>query len=289
MQELRREYHLNICRHILGYRAGTSVFSNADKDSPGSVFMARGIAERIGADFCPDPPSGQGAGSLFAAFTHDFLVRAFETLHHLRPGPWTFSTSQSGVGIAAYDQYRHLAELAEVLERHPNLKAALGGDYFITPDILIAREPVTDEAVNSSRSDPLVAKGDCVASLTPLREENHRGADAFPILHASISCKWTMRSDRSQNTRTEALNLLRNRKGKTPHIVVVTAEPTPMRIASIAMGTGDIDCTYHMALPELRDALEADTGLGQAREMLEMLEGGRRLRDISDLPFDLAT
>jgi hypothetical protein len=54
-----------------------------------------------------------------------------------------------------------------------------------------------------------------------------------------LSSKWTIRLDRSQNSRTEALNLIRNRKCPLPHIVVVT-EPLPSRIASIAMGTGDI-------------------------------------------------
>lgn len=34
-----------------------------------------------------------------------------------------------------------------------------------------------------------------------------------PYDHASISAKFTMRSDRAQNSRTEALNLIRNRKG----------------------------------------------------------------------------
>lgn len=66
-----------------------------------------------------------------------------------------------------------------------------------------------------------------------------------PLLHASVSAKFTMRSDRAQNSRTEALNLIRNRKGHLPHIVVVTAEPMPNRLASLALGTGDIDCVYH--------------------------------------------
>ncbi len=37
-------------------------------------------------------------------------------------------------------------------------------------------------------------------------------------------------SDRAQNTRSEALNLIRNRKGRLPHIVVVTEEPSPSRL-----------------------------------------------------------
>ena len=107
------------------------------------------------------------------------------------------------------------------------------------------------------------------------------------ILHASVSCKWTIRSDRTQNSRAEALNLLRNRKGRAPHIAVVTAEPLPSRLASIAMGTGDIDCTYHVALHELR-AVAHDGDWGDAEEMLAIMIDGKRLRDISDLPLDLA-
>src|SRR5574341_777118 len=103
----------------------------------------------------------------------------------------------------------------------------------------------------------------------------------------SISCKWTIRSDRSQNARTEGLNLIRNRKGHTPHIAVITGEPMPTRIASLAMGTGDIDCVYHFALHELVEAVR-ESNNEAALETLEMLIDGRRLRDIADLPFDLA-
>jgi hypothetical protein len=69
--------------------------------------------------------------------------------------------------------------------------------------------------------------------------------------------------------------------------VVVVAEPLPTRIASLALGTGDIDCVYHFALIELQQAVN-ETGNDDQAEMLSMLINGRRLRDISDLPFDLA-
>ena len=114
---------------------------------------------------------------------------------------------------------------------------------------------------------------------TPLRRANSQ----VDILHASVSCKWTLRSDRSQNARTEGLNLVRNRKGRTPHIVVVVGEPLPSRITSLAYGTGDIDCIYHFALRELVEAAEGN----DSDHDLNTLVSGRRLRDISDLPFDL--
>lgn len=70
-------------------------------------------------------------------------------------------------------------------------------------------------------------------------------------------------------------------------MVAVTAEPTPIRISSLALGTGDIDCVYHFALNELKAGIENIKNEDQL-EMLNMLIEGRRLRDISDLPFDLA-
>jgi hypothetical protein len=81
--------------------------------------------------------------------------------------------------------------------------------------------------------------------------------------------------------------LIRNRKGNTPHIAIVTAEPLPNRIASLALGTGDLDCVYHMALNELQQAVVA-ANEETLTDMLNLLVEGKRLRDISDLPFDLA-
>jgi hypothetical protein len=52
------------------------------------------------------------------------------------------------------------------------------------------------------------------------------------------------------------------------------------------MGTGDIDCVYHMALQELISSVNESRNEDQG-EMLDTLVNGKRLRDISDLPFDL--
>jgi len=61
----------------------------------------------------------------------------------------------------------------------------------------------------------------------------------------------------------------------------------PSRIASVALGTGDVDYVYHMALYELQKAIEEinDESLS---DIFNLLVQGKRLRDISDLPFDLA-
>lgn len=72
----------------------------------------------------------------------------------------------------------------------------------------------------------------------------------------------------------------------SPDIVVVTGEPLPSRIASLALGTGDIDCVYHFALYELMNAVQSAEA-EDALEMMNILVDGKRLKDISDLPLDL--
>jgi len=224
--------------------------------------------------------NGQTVGERFEAITAEFLEQCFLLLHHLRPGQWCYSTQAQ---IAEFDQYSHLATLERIIQQNEELASSLGSDYIIKPDIVVARWAVTDSEIN--QHEPLVDSSATVAKLTPLRQAN--AAKPHKLLHASISCKWTIRSDRVQNARTEALNLIRNRKGPAPHIVAVTAEPLPMRIASLALGTGDLDCVYHFALYELQEAIEELRNEDQA-DTLHMLISGRRLRDISDLPFDLA-
>ena len=68
--------------------------------------------------------------------------------------------------------------------------------------------------------------------------------------------------------------------------MVVTAEPTPSRIASLALGTGDIDCVYHLDLTELRQAI-IEANNDKALQLLDIMIDGKRLRDIADLPLDL--
>ena len=275
MGRLRRDYHRNVFEKVLRVsEQGTP--NNADGSSRVSSGIAGVIVQRIGLPTSSDAIAGQTAGRRFEEATRVFLRDAFELLQHLRPGDWEFSI---GGDIQDFAQYRHLADVARLTKRHRELRTVFG-DYIVKPDIVVQRNPETDETLDATGA---LLCGPDAATHTPLRQSNSE----WPILHASVSCKWTIRSDRSQNARTEGLNLIRNRKGKSPHIVVVTAEPLPSRIASLAFGTGDIDCLYHFALPEL-EAAASEHGESDA-EIVDMLVSGGRLRDISDLPFDLVT
>lgn len=275
MKELRNLYHREICEKVM-FVDSNNFPNNADRYSDISTVLARGMIQRFGYPLRATSPSGQTSGNLFEQVTAAYLERTFMLLQHLRPGEWLFSVSKR---VQEFEQYEHLADLERALAKYKELRATLG-DYIIRPDIVIGRLPVTDSEIN--RNQELISD-DTIATHTPLRKVNSPKA----TLHASISCKWTIRSDRSQNARTEGLNLTRSRKGKTPHIVIVTAEPYPQRIASLALGTGDIDCVYHIALPALQEAAKEYKNEA-VTEMLDILVDGKRLRDISDLPFDLA-
>ena len=262
------------------------VASNADTSSRGSKAIARRIIdilvdEQAHTISSVDKISGQTLGKQFEFLTMEFLQETFPQLQNLRPGNWTILQlgNNNKLKTSDFAQYEHLAYLNALTQQNSQLAAALGNDYLVAPDVVVYRDLYEDHVINAEQ----LIVDDTVCSMTDIRKAN----GGKPILHASVSAKYTMRSDRAQNSRTEALNLIRNRKGHLPHIVVVTAEPMPNRLASLALGTGDIDCVYHFALYELIRAVK-EVGSEDAIETLETLVSGKRLKDISDLPLDLS-
>lgn len=301
LTEKRKEFHRNlIIKEVLSFSPATNdirnkfgfeeVVSNADAGQKSSIRIANALANEVSLNaeipirFLSKKAPGQTLGDIFEELCRQYLEDTFPQLDHLRPGQWQIRKvgSRDSSVLGSFEQYSHLAELERLASQHDELRTFLGEGYTIAPDVIISRSPENDENINIAGL--IVDDDTCTGSA--LREKNH----AWPpkqLLHASLSCKFTMRSDRSQNSRTEALNLLRGRKGRAPHIVAITAEPTPSRIASLALGTGDMDCVYHFALYELRKVLSLQND-ESALDLLEVMIEGKRLKDISDLPLDLA-
>lgn len=150
--------------------------------------------------------------------------------------------------ITDFVQYEHLARVDALVQTNPTLRTELGRDYLIAPDVTVGVGMAAGSAV----------------------------------LHAAISCKWTIRSDRVQNIRHEGVILTRNRRGRQPHIVTVTAEPLPTRLAAIARGTGEVDGVYHVALDELTAAVNL-AGSQEQRSVLAELVTQHRLFDYVEL------
>ena len=280
ISEARKLYHKELISSGVLSIDANGIPSNADKSSRLSKDISKTIANILLVEIHVKI-QGQSSGAKFEAVNLKFLERTFLKLQNLRPGKWHIEKlgNRNAIKTSSFVQYEHLEYLSTLTRKDIKLAASLGNDYMIAPDIVIYREPESDDFINTPES----MVDDEVATLSAIRLKNNK----LPILHASISAKWTMRSDRAQNSRTEALGLIRNRKGHLPHISVITGEPLPSRLASLAMGTGDIDCLYHFALYELIEAVRK-TGAEDSAELINMLVEGKRLKDISDLPLDLS-
>lgn len=168
---------------------------------------------------------------------------------------WMFGTGSEK--ISDFLQYKHLEKVDQLVTQYAELRTTLGTDYLIKPDVTV--------------------------SLPARHEWEPR------FLHAAVSCKWTIRSDRVQNIRHENNQMIRHRRERLPHLVTVTAEPLPTRLAAIARGTGEVDAVYHVAYDALDRAI-AEAGFltrDQKDAWEEVTEQGR-VRPYSDLAKTLA-
>jgi hypothetical protein len=207
---------------------------------------------------------GQTAGDRFTSQVRSFLQSGIALCQDVRKTDWKYQLEETHsrkgtkkkstaknprIKASSFAQYQHLDRIRETFKDRPDLEAVFGSDYIVEPDIVVFSYPF-DTAGLGGRTTA------SIATFSPLFTGIAVGQD-LPFLHASVSCKLTIRSDRAQNARLEALNLIRTRKGRVPNIAFVTAEPLPSRIGSLALGTGDVDCIYHAGLYELQAALEA--------------------------------
>jgi hypothetical protein len=216
--------------------------NNADIDNRESLTLARGMLGALGREDPEAAPGPLSPGSLLEELVRVDLADALSRLAPDRN--WFVRRSAL---ITDYSQYEHLLHLNRLVESNPTLSVTIGQDYLIKPDVVVGLENV-----------PTV--------------------NGLPLLHAAVSCKWTIRSDRVQNIRHENNQMVRHRRGRQPHLVGVTAEPLPSRLASIARGTGEVDAVYHLAYEELAAAVKASGNVGQQKAWAE-ITGQNRLLD----------
>jgi hypothetical protein len=194
-------------------------------------------------DISGQAPGAQQAGTALEDGVKDFLA---DELPQRDPShAWVV---ERGGQISRFRQYAHLARLDRLVEANEDLRVEIGQDYLISPDVTV--------------SFPI--------------------GDGPRILHAAVSCKFSIRSDRVQNIRHESVAMIRHRRGRSPHIVTVTSEPLPSRLASICRGTGEVDAVYHVCLPALKAAVNSVGNAQQKRDLAESMEQGR-LYDLIDL------
>jgi hypothetical protein len=224
----------------------------ADVDNAESMRIGAGVLDHllVARDVVSDVPKDPG-GPLEQE-VRDHLAKQLPCLHPDR----TWMVSRGAI-ITQFDQYEHLSKVAELVRANPELRITVGMDYLIKPDVTVALGKVTT-------------------------------ASGLPPLHAAISCKWTIRSDRVQNIRHECLQMIRHRRGRQPHLVTVTAEPLPSRLASIARGTGEVDAVYHVAFDALNASVSENANSEQQEAWREVV-GQRRLLSYELLVDTLAS
>lgn len=256
--------------------------------------LPKPFREERGSISSRKPPGAVAKGNEFERAIRQYLVETYQELitSVFCPGDYLIET-KNNQSLEKFSQYSHLdwqmrelsllKEIAEADTPGPfSEKARMilnecphgqPNSYQTSPDITISRSPIivpVDE--------------------TGLSPDNHlfTAFEQKPTLLAICSAKWTLRSDRAQNSRSEVSYLEKERRGHKCRFVVVTAETTPSIISSIALGN-EVDCTYHIALPELLEAARTVHGETDQRVRdLENLIATRRLKDVFDLPFDLA-
>jgi hypothetical protein len=238
---------------LLGWKASSKnalgwawVPNSADVDNAASLTLAAEVLDALGfanpnrsAIDLEEIITPANPGALLEVAVQGHLTDALPELDPSRN--WAV---RRGASITQYAQYQHLAALSKAIANNPNLRVTLGIDYLITPDVTIG----------------LLG--------TPTLTEH-------PWLHAAVACKWTIRSDRVQNIRHENANMIRHRRGRLPHLITVTAEPLPSRLASIARGTGEVDVTYHIAYDQLAQAIAQHGSPSQQAEWDEVTGQGR--------------
>jgi hypothetical protein len=218
-----------------------SVPNNADVDNVESLTLGAAMLQALGKSPQAAPAAPANPGGLLEESVRLDIEQQLARLAASRT--WQV---RRGALITDYCQYVHLLALNQLVSSNPTLSVTIGQDYLIKPDVVVGLLGV-----------PTV--------------------NGLPLLHAAVSCKWTIRSDRVQNIRHENNQMVRHRRGRQPHLVAVTAEPLPSRLASIARGTGEVDAVYHVAYDELHAAVQASNNVGQQAAWAEITGQGRML------------
>jgi hypothetical protein len=165
----RKIFHASLLKETLTTNSA-GIVSNADGSNTSSKAIAKGIAELLKSETIAERIAGQTSGNQFESICCEFLKGTFFHLAHLRPGKWDIHqvSGRNRLEIARYEQYSHLVALDRAAKSDPELAAALGSDYTITPDIVVVRNTESDAVINS----PGLIVDEQVTRLASLREVN---------------------------------------------------------------------------------------------------------------------
>lgn len=272
---------------LCGYRA-TGHPNTSDSNDDGSVEWGHALFDELGV--LPGAPASAQIGQLMESGVATDLSGRRPDL--------AIGTSRPA---RDFEQYRHLAVFRDFQRRYKTpqvgiinqVRDLIGGSP--DPHVESALEVALEALLYSEVNDGLVT-----SLLDQMPEESLlkidvTTSDSYPggRLMVALSSKWSLRTDRAQDCVSQGAKLSSLRRGHMPHYAVVTMEPRPAMLRLIAAGSGNVDCVYHLALPELRQAaavIESRRGSGgwAPRRTLERLVEQGRVRDYSDLCSEIS-
>ncbi|WP_407320114.1 NgoMIV family type II restriction endonuclease [Isoptericola halotolerans] len=282
----------SFAKDLCGYRDHGKP-NTSDRSKKDSVALGIALFEALGV---PHDAQGQDETGLpFATKVADDLrerVRAVGVLHRVQPEQ----------ALNEFQQYRHVGALNE-LAIEPS-KGYLKAWKRLTLEVT---RRVTGPPASVRRASAMI--DDVEAAVAAEVDDRRRVvyemgtesllnldvtvADAqygrLPELEIGLSLKWSLRTDRAQDCRSQGAKLSALRRGRMPHFAAVTMEPRPYMLNLLGGGSGDVDCVYHLDLPALTLAIESVYGgkhdkssrrtVGTFQRLVEQ----RRLRDYDEL------
>lgn len=243
----------------MGVPTGTSAPSGVDKKM--SQLLAADLGSRVsgtGLEVLPERPLES-----FAQFRHIGVLRNFQA----EPSP--------GVTKAV-----------------KRLRAFAMRSVTTPPRTVTKRDTLFDELDQALADETAIRR----QIIDDLGEESLLGLDVtasrpqatgLPHLEAGFSLKWSLRTDRAQDPRSQGAKMSALRRGRMPHFAAVTMEPRPYMLRILGGGSGEVDVVYHLDLPSLATALEKTTTgrprRRETRDQFRRLVDQRRLLDYDDL------
>lgn len=204
--------------------------------------------------------------------------------------------------LNTFQQYRHVGALADI-EIEPSKAYATAwrrlktevGKRVTGPPAAVRRIETMIAAVEESvaaevekRRKALYEVGsESLLRLDVTASEPQPGR--LPELVIGLSLKWSLRTDRAQDCRSQGAKLSALRRGRMPHFAAVTMEPRPYMLNLLGGGSGDVDCVYHLDLPALTQAIDTvyggrtDKASRKTVDTFTRLVEQRRLRDYDEL------
>jgi len=278
-------------KDLCGYRAHGKP-NTSDASEAFSVELGQALFEVLGVD--PGAHGDEPTGGPFAdRVAADLRSRAEDA------GSSTVVTPEMSLNM--FEQYKHVGALRGMKpDASRELRRALDRAYalirrkIVSPPRDLARaeelilnvETALSEEIERRR---LLLEQVGVESLLKLdvTASRYRTPTSDPELLVGLSLKWSLRTDRAQDCRSQGAKMAALRRGPMPHFAAVTMEPRPYMLNLLAGGSGDVDCVYHLDLPALTTAVEAVcAGRPLRRTTLETFRrmvAQRRVQDYDEL------